>query len=46
VAGLVFASSATDAQTGYALTAKEFMVGVEIASTATQAVDTGECSGV
>jgi S1-C subfamily serine protease len=45
VAGLVFASSATDSQTGYALTAKEFMVGVEIASTATQAVDTGECSG-
>jgi hypothetical protein len=41
----VFASSATDSQTGYALTAKEFMVGVEIASTATQAVDTGECSG-
>jgi len=46
VAGLVFASSATDAETGYALTAKEFMVGVEIARTATQAVDTGECSGV
>jgi len=46
VTGLVFASSATDAETGYALTAKEFMVGVEIASTATQAVDTGECSGV
>ena len=46
VAGLVFASSATDSQTGYVLTAKEFMVGVEIASTATQAVDTGECSGV
>ena len=46
VAGLVFASSATDSETGYALTAKEFMVGVEIASTATQAVDTGECSGV
>lgn len=46
VAGLVFASSATDSQTGYALTAKEFMVGVEIASTATQAVATGECSGV
>lgn len=46
VAGLVFASSATDIETGYALTAKEFMVGVEIASTATQAVDTGECSGV
>jgi S1-C subfamily serine protease len=45
VAGLVFASSATDAQTGYALTAKEFMVGVELASTATKAVDTGECSG-
>jgi S1-C subfamily serine protease len=45
-AGLVFASSATDAKTGYALSAKEFMVGVEIASTATQAVDTGECSGV
>lgn len=44
VAGLVFASSATDAQTGYALTAKEFMVGVESASTATKAVDTGECS--
>jgi len=46
VAGLVFASSATDAETGYALTAKEFMVGVELASTATQSVDTGECSGV
>ena len=46
VVGLVFASSATDSQTGYALTAKEFMVGVENASTATQAVDTGECSGV
>jgi S1-C subfamily serine protease len=46
VVGLVFASSATDLQTGYALTAKEFMVGVENASTATQAVDTGECSGV
>ena len=46
VAGLVFASSATDAKTGYALTAKEFMVGVETASTATQAVATGECSGV
>jgi S1-C subfamily serine protease len=45
VAGLIFASSATDAETGYALTAKEFMVGVETASTATQAVDTGECSG-
>ncbi len=45
VAGLVFASSATDAQTGYALTAKEFMVGVESASTATKAVDTGECPG-
>ncbi len=46
VAGLVFASSATDTETGYALTAKEFMVGVETASTATQAVATGECSGV
>ena len=46
VAGLVFASSATDSETGYALTAKEFMVGVEIARTATKAVDTGECSGV
>lgn len=46
VAGLIFASSATDAETGYALTAKEFMVGVETASTSTQAVDTGECSGV
>jgi S1-C subfamily serine protease len=46
VAGLVFASSATDIETGYALTAKEFMVGVETASTATQAVATGECSGV
>ena len=46
VVGLDFASSATDLQTGYALTAKEFMVGVENASTATQAVDTGECSGV
>lgn len=46
VAGLVFASSATDIETGYALTAKEFMVGVEIARTATQAADTGECSGV
>ena len=46
VAGLVFASSATDTKTGYALTAKEFMVGVETASTATQAVATGECSGV
>jgi S1-C subfamily serine protease len=45
VAGLVFASSATDAQTGYALTATEFMVGVESARTATKAVDTGECSG-
>ena len=46
VAGLVFASSASDDATGYALTAKEFMVGVEIASAATQAVDTGKCSGV
>lgn len=46
VAGLVFASSATDELTGYALTSKEFMVGVEQASSATQAVDTGECSGV
>jgi len=45
VAGLVFASSATDAETGYALSAKEFMVGVEFSSSATQAVDTGECSG-
>ncbi len=44
VVGLVFASSATDWQTGYALIAKEFMDGVENASTATQAVDTGECS--
>jgi S1-C subfamily serine protease len=46
VAGLVFASSATDEQTGYALTSKEFMVGVEQANSATQAVSTGECSGV
>jgi uncharacterized membrane protein required for colicin V production len=46
VAGLVFASSASDDATGYALTAKEFMVGVKIASAATQAVDTGKCSGV
>lgn len=46
VAGLVFASSATDTETGYALMDKEFMVGVETASTATQAVATGECSGV
>jgi len=46
VAGLVFASSATDADTGYALTAKEFMAGFEVASVATKAVDTGKCSGV
>lgn len=46
VAGLVFASSATDSQTGYALTAKEFMVGVEAAKSATKAVDTGDCSSV
>jgi S1-C subfamily serine protease len=46
VAGLVFASSATDSKTGYALTANEFMVGVEKAGTVTKAVDTGECSGV
>ena len=46
VGGLVFASSATDEQTGYALTSKEFMVGVEQASSATEAVSTGECSGV
>jgi S1-C subfamily serine protease len=46
VAGLVFASSATDAETGYALTAKEFMAGIEIASAATQAVDTGKCSSL
>jgi S1-C subfamily serine protease len=46
VAGLVFASSATDADTGYALTAKEFMAGFETTSTATKAVDTGKCSGL
>jgi S1-C subfamily serine protease len=45
VAGLVFASSATDADTGYALTAKEFMAGFEKTSTATKVVDTGKCSG-
>lgn len=45
VAGLVFASSATDADTGYALTAKEFMARFEKTSTATKAVDTGKCSG-
>lgn len=44
VAGLVFASSATDSKTGYALTAKEFMAGFEIVSAATKAVDTGKCS--
>lgn len=46
VAGLVFASSASDTETGYALTAKEFMVGVEKASTTSKAVDTGKCSGL
>jgi S1-C subfamily serine protease len=46
VAGLVFASSATDADTGYALTAKEFMAGFEIASAANKPVDTGKCSGL
>ena len=46
VAGLVFASSAKDADTGYALTAKEFMAGFETTSTATKAVDTGKCSGL
>lgn len=46
VAGLVFASSASDTETGYALTAKEFMVGVEKASTTNKAVDTGKCSGL
>ena len=45
VAGLVFASSASDAETGYALTSKEFMTGVEKAGTATSAADTGKCSG-
>ena len=46
VAGLVFASSATDPTTGYALTSKEFMAGVDQARTASKAVSTGECSGV
>jgi S1-C subfamily serine protease len=46
VAGLVFASSATDANTGYALTAKEFMAAVELAGVASKVVDTGACSGV
>lgn len=46
VAGLVFASSAIDDQTGYSLTAKEFMVAVNSANSATQAVSTGDCSTV
>lgn len=49
VAGLIFASSALDDQTGYALTAKQFMVAVNAVSTAYSdlpAVSTGECSGV
>jgi S1-C subfamily serine protease len=46
VAGLIFASSANDPTTGYALTSKEFMSGVDQAGAATQAVSTGECSGV
>ncbi len=46
VAGLVFASSAVDAQTGYALTASEFMIAVNGVNSATQAVDTGKCFGV
>jgi len=49
VAGLIFASSAIDDQTGYALTAKQFMTAVNAVSTANSdlpAVSTGECSGV
>ena len=46
VAGLVFASSAIDDQTGYALTAKQFMAAVNSANSSTSEVSTGECSGV
>lgn len=46
VAGLIFASSAIDDQTGYALTAKQFMVAVNSANSDMPAVSTGECSGV
>jgi S1-C subfamily serine protease len=46
VAGLVFASSAIDDQTGYSLTAKEFMAAVNSANSATQEVSTGDCSTV
>jgi len=46
VAGLIFASSANDPLTGYALTSKEFMAGVDQDRTAMQAVNTGKCSGV
>ena len=49
VAGLIFASSAIDDQTGYALTAKQFMVAVNAVSAVYSdmpAVSTGECSGV
>jgi S1-C subfamily serine protease len=46
VAGLIFASSAIDDQTGYALTAKQFMVAVGGSNSQMPAVSTGECSGV
>ena len=43
VAGLVFASSATDKETGYVLAPSEFMGALAASSKRTNRVDTGEC---
>ncbi len=45
VAGMVFASSAEDANLGYAIVASEFRPIVASAATATRSVGTGECLG-
>lgn len=44
--GLVFAASANDPTTGYALTPQEFLPGLKSAQTRTDAVETGKCSNL
>lgn len=44
VAGMVFASSTSDANLGYAITSGQMQRDVQRASTRTQPVDTGDCS--
>jgi len=46
VVGLVFAASANDPTTGYALTPQEFLPGLKLAQTRTEGVDTGKCSAL